>query len=54
MQTNIEPREGKHDMQCNYNENEIEPQCNLSKQVITKSIRKHNMQKETVEGHPKP
>ena len=35
------------------NENEIEPQCNLSKQVILESTRKHNMQKETMEGHPK-
>ena len=54
MQANTEPREGKQDIPGMFNENKIEPQCNLSKQVIIKSTRKHNMQKETMEGHPNP
>ena len=54
MQANTEPRDGKRDTLGRFNENEIEHQCNLSKQVIIESTRKHNMQKETMEGHPNP
>ena len=45
---------GQPDTPGRLNENEIEPQCNLSKQVILESTRKHHMQKEMMEGHPKP
>ena len=53
MQANTEPWEGQQDTPGSFNENEIEPQCNLSKQVIIESTRKHNMQKEMMEGYPK-
>ena len=36
-----------------FSENTIEPQCNLSKEVIIEYTRKHNVQKETMEGYPK-
>ena len=54
MQANTEPQEGQHDTPGRFNENEIDPQCNLSKKVIIKYTRKHNMKKKTMEGHPKP
>ena len=54
MQDTIEPHEGHQDTTGRFNKNEIEPQCNLSKQVILESTRKHNMQKETMDGHPNP
>ena len=54
MQANPEPQEGQQNTPGRFNKNKIEYQCNLSKQVILNSTRKHNMQKETIEGHPKP
>ena len=54
MQANTEPQEGKKDTPVRFNENKIEPQCNLLKQVILEYTRKHNIQKEKMEGHPNP